>query len=145
MRLPTRLRRESVLIVSAHPDDETLGVGGLIHEMLRRGANFRVVVATDGEAAFPGLDESARNRLARIRRDEERAALTRLGLDDDVPVHFLGFPDAQASTALEQIADCLATIGADCGWWLVPWRGDPHPDHGAVGEAAVRACPAEAR
>jgi LmbE family N-acetylglucosaminyl deacetylase len=130
-----------VLVVSAHPDDATLGVGGLVQELHRRGAGFRVVVATEGEAAFPGLDGSARDRLGQVRRAEERAALTYLGLGDDVPVRFLGLPDGRAATTT-RIADGLTTVGAGCEWWLVPWRGDPHPDHAAVGEAAARACPA---
>ena len=144
VRLPRRMRGERVLVVSAHADDETLGAGGLVQELHRRGAGFVTVVVTDGAAALPGLDPAGRRRLAAARRAEIGAALRELGLGD-VPIHLLEVPDGRAGDHAGAIARRLGRIGSGCTWWLAPWRGDPHPDHAAVGAAAARSCPAASR
>ena len=46
----------SVAVVAAHPDDEVLGVGGLLAMTAAAGAPIRLVAVTDGEASHPGLD-----------------------------------------------------------------------------------------
>lgn len=130
-----------VVVVAAHPDDETLGVGGLMRAVHGAGGRLEVVVATDGEAAFPDLDGPARATLAATRRGETDDALAALGLAG-VPVHRLSLPDS----ALD--ADVLAAAlepllrGADA--WIAPWTGDPHPDHAAAGHAAAAAAPVTA-
>ena len=67
-----------VVVVSPHPDDETLGVGGLMAELLARRWSVCVVAVTDGEAAHGRQVPSAARRLARRRRAEQEAALGRL-------------------------------------------------------------------
>lgn len=47
-----------IVIVSPHPDDETLGAGGFIASQRARGIDVSVVAVTDGENAYsnsPGL------------------------------------------------------------------------------------------
>ena len=46
-------RYAQVLVLSAHPDDETLGVGGLLADLADAGAAVSVLVATDGERSHP--------------------------------------------------------------------------------------------
>jgi LmbE family N-acetylglucosaminyl deacetylase len=41
------------LVVAPHPDDETLGTGGLIAALRSRGIEVTVVAVTDGENAYP--------------------------------------------------------------------------------------------
>ena len=82
-----------VTVVAAHPDDETLGASGCLQALHRAGAEVTLVVATDGEAAYPALDADARRDLARARRVELAAALRAQGLGD-VAVHWLGLPDS---------------------------------------------------
>src|SRR4029079_18693400 len=53
--------------VAAHPDDETLGASGCLQALHRAGAEITLVVATDGEAAYPALDARARRERARDR------------------------------------------------------------------------------
>ncbi|WP_300014205.1 PIG-L family deacetylase [Pseudonocardia sp.] len=96
-----------VVVVSAHPDDETLAVGGLMRAVHAAGGEVELVVATDGEAAFPELDSRGRADLRRVRRRELDDALRVLGLGS-VRVHRLGMPDS----ALD--ADALAGTLAPC-------------------------------
>ncbi|GLZ43746.1 PIG-L family deacetylase [Actinokineospora sp. NBRC 105648] len=121
-----------VVVVAPHPDDEVLGIGGLLSLL----GQAEVIAVTDGEASHPGSTVYTPTALAALRRDETRAALAALGLKSTV--HHLGQPDGRIDeTALvEEIVDRLTPDS----WCLTTWRGDGHPDHEAVGRAAATAC-----
>lgn len=63
-----------LVVVAAHPDDETLGVAGTLRAARRAGAVITLVVATDGESAYPSFGPGARAELAQARRAELHAA-----------------------------------------------------------------------
>src|SRR5664279_305672 len=65
---------DRLLVVAAHPDDESLGAGGLIAAAVARGADVRVIVATDGEASHPDSTTHTPAQLAITRRAEVTAA-----------------------------------------------------------------------
>jgi len=132
-----------VVVVSAHPDDETLGAGGCLMALQRSGAELSLVVATDGEAAYPALDAGERNLLGRTRRAELAQALATMGLGD-VVVHWLGLPDSALVDHAGRLRDALVPLLAEADAYLAPWPEDPHPDHRAVGLAAREAAPATA-
>jgi LmbE family N-acetylglucosaminyl deacetylase len=125
-----------VVVVAAHPDDETIGVGALLHAVRAAGSPISLVVATDGEAAYPALDGAARQALARSRRTELADALREQGLAD-VPVHWLAMPDSGLADRVPELADRLAPLLAGADTYLAPRTSDPHPDHRAVGQAAA--------
>lgn len=132
-----------VVVVAAHPDDETLGAGGVLQAMHGTGADITLVVATDGEAAYRGLGTAARRDLARTRRAELLAALQAQGLAG-VPVRWLGLPDSGLTEHLDALGHALGPLLADADAYLAPWSGDPHPDHRAAGLAAAAAAPVTA-
>lgn len=132
------LAGERVVVVAAHPDDETLGAGGLMRALHRAGARVELVVATDGEAAFPALDGAGRTALAATRRDELDAALVANGMAG-VPVHRLGMPDSALDA--DVLAAALEPLLVGVEAVLAPWTGDPHPDHAAAGRAVAAAAP----
>ncbi|MDT7648108.1 MAG: hypothetical protein QOC75_5108 [Pseudonocardiales bacterium] len=134
---------QRILVVAAHPDDETLGVGGALRVAHRAGVAITLVVATDGEAAYPGLGAEQRRELAGVRRAELHSALRRGGLGD-VPVHWLGLPDSALAEHTGELTERLTGLLADADAYLAPWTGDPHPDHRAAGRAAAAAAPATA-
>src|SRR5579871_4308225 len=76
------------IVISPHPDDETLGAGGLIQFLVGSGVDVTVVAVTDGENAYEG--ESG---WAAIRASEQTAALAVLGVNAD-KVHRLRLPDS---------------------------------------------------
>jgi LmbE family N-acetylglucosaminyl deacetylase len=95
--LPT----DSILIVSPHPDDESLCCGGLIHTARRAGARVTIVWVTYGDgfkwsAVF--ADRTLRPRagayrdLALLRDGEAREAAALLQVDPG-SLFFLGYPD----------------------------------------------------
>jgi len=127
-----------VVVVAAHPDDETLAAGGLMQAVHDRGGEVRLVVATDGEAAHPELGDDARRELGRQRRTELHAAMRAAGLES-VPVHWLGLPDSALDA--DELTTALRPLLRDAGTYLAPWEHDPHPDHAAAGRAAAAAAP----
>lgn len=132
---PTRGR---VVVVAPHPDDEVLGVGGLLRLASEQGTAIDVVAVTDGEACR--LDWCAQvdvERRRAIRRAEVRAALRVLDVRADV-VH-CALPDGSVAAHEEALAELLAPRVAGAAWCLAPWRGDGHPDHEAAGRAAATA------
>lgn len=132
--------RGRVVVVGAHPDDETLGAGGLVHAACRAGRRVEVVTATAGEASHPRSPTHAPERLAAVRRDELRRATALLA--PDARVTCLDLPDGEVGAHEEElVAALVATIGTDGADVLLcaPWRGDGHPDHEAVGRAAATA------
>lgn len=92
---------DRVLIISPHPDDETLGAGGLIHQLARQGKQIQVVFLTSGDAFAGGARRwfdssyvSPRDYryYGRIREKEAIKAGRALGLEQ-AQITFLGFPD----------------------------------------------------
>ncbi|WP_169925977.1 PIG-L family deacetylase [Serinibacter salmoneus] len=123
------------LVLAAHPDDETIGAGGLIAELALLGRPPLVVIATDGAAAAGEVDGA----LAERRAEELREALEQLapGLE---PV-LLALPDgevrehradltARLAALLEEQEPSITTI-------VAPWRDDAHRDHRILGEVAA--------
>ncbi|WP_430592425.1 PIG-L family deacetylase [Humidisolicoccus flavus] len=116
-----------VLVLAAHPDDETLGAGGLLHRLSTAGHTVTVIVASDGAAGGSAL----------ARSDELRAAVELLA--PDASLVELGFADGglretreELRNALQPYFDALPPNGAV----VAPWRGDGHRDHRIVGEIA---------
>lgn len=140
----------SRLVVAApHPDDEVLGVGGLMVLAAARGVEVTVVAVTDGEASHPGSPTLAPADLAALRPAETEASLADLGVRC-APLR-LGVPDGAVAAHEDEVARRLAAVVAagqgdpplrDPGatWVVTTWRGDGHPDHEATGRAAATAC-----
>ena len=93
---------DRLLVLAAHPDDETLAAGGLIQEALALGTPVRIAYATLGDnheiaALFTRLHPSQMSGPLRAggtrRRNEAAAAAGQLGLAPEDLV-FLGYPDS---------------------------------------------------
>ncbi len=132
--------RGRVVVVGAHPDDETLGAGGLLHTASAAGLRIQVVSATAGEGSHPRSPTHAPARLAEVRLDELHRATSLLA--PEAQVTCLGLPDGDVAAHEEaltaRLVEVVGTDGADVVL-CAPWRGDCHPDHEAVGRAAATA------
>jgi LmbE family N-acetylglucosaminyl deacetylase len=126
-----------VLVVAPHPDDEVLTVGGLLAELSGAGADVEVLAVTDGEAAYEGIIDP--NRLAAVRRDEQRQALNRLA-GPEVGLRRLGLPDGGVAGEEALLREAIAGEVSRFDLVVAPWIHDHHPDHEACGRAARAAC-----
>ena len=125
-----------LLVVSPHPDDETLGCGGLIAAERRRGAQVLVAAVTDGEHAYPG--EEGGEPLAVTRRGEQQRALARLGVEAESVLR-LGLTDSSVGAREAELVERLVERLTPESCIVAPWEGDFHPDHEACGRAAAEA------
>src|ERR1700730_3905373 len=66
-----------IVVVAPHPDDETLGCGGLIALESRLGRNIQVVVISDGVGSHPNSRRYPPDKLRDLREGETRAARRR--------------------------------------------------------------------
>ena len=92
---------DRILILAPHPDDETLGTGGVIQEAVRRHLPVKVVYLTNGDnnqwsflvyKKRPVLSKKGLLKMGELRRQEAIDAMRLLGLDEKNLV-FLGYPD----------------------------------------------------
>lgn len=128
---------DHVVVLAAHPDDETLGAGGLIAGASARGAEVTVVVATDGEASHPHSPTHSPQALATRRRGEVAHAMQQVA--PAAGVRFLGLPDGRLSEVVETLTDQVDALAASATLVVAPWEGDRHPDHAACARAAAAA------
>lgn len=123
----------SLLVVAPHPDDETLGCGGLVALASAAGCDVSVVVVTDGAASHVHSRTWPPLRLARQRRSEVVGALRILGVER--PPVFLNLPDARTqelslpvvSKVRDTLAACIVEHRAEAVF--TTWRREPHCDH----------------
>ena len=128
----------SVVVVAAHPDDEVLGVGGVLAMLAAAGTRMRLVAVTDGEGSHPGLDQVAAEKLAECRAEETSSALRELGAPAEIIR--LRMPDTGLARREAELRDRLAELVTGFAVCLAPWDGDLHADHEAAGRAAFDAC-----
>lgn len=128
------------VVLSPHPDDETLGTGGLIGEARAEGQGVDVVVVTDGAGSHPRSKKFPRQRLVELRYSEVHEAGLALGLQPE-RVTFLGLPDTKApkagpqfDAAVDRTLEVIRRSGAEA--LFVTWERDPHCDHEASAELA---------
>lgn len=129
------------LILAPHPDDESLGCGGLLAQCARAGISAQVAILTDGRHSHPGSLAFPPSHLAAVRRQEASEALTILGLPLS-NLFWIGAEDTRlpgSGAEAQAIVASLAEICTQtkCGLILSPWRHDPHCDHEAAAELAV--------
>lgn len=139
---PGEPRDLRVVVLAAHPDDETLGAGGLIASLQAVGASIEVVLCTAGEGSHPSSPTMEPGQLAAVRLEEFAAALAALGLPGR-HWQFLGMPDSgldgHVQAIAEAVRDAVRRLPEKPGpvVLVAPYRADGHPDHDALGAVAA--------
>lgn len=125
---------DSILVVSPHPDDESLCCGGLINTARRVGANVAIVWITNGDGFkwdAMVVERTIRPRagayleLGRQRAHEARTAASALDVDPD-SLFFLGYPDRGVLSLL-----------FDYYYPDIPWRSRFTGEHAVAYDFAV--------
>ena len=127
---------DRVLVVSAHPDDETLGVGGLVADLADRGVALDVLVATDGERSHPVGGSRARHCPGCPTGAPRWSARWLGSVPGDRDPHRRPGRRARSSHA-DTVVDAVRARSDPATLVLAPWIADGHADHDALGRACV--------
>lgn len=143
--MPDPLRLMAVL---AHPDDESLGVGGTLARYAREGVETYLVTATRGERGrfHPDRERPSDEEVGRVREEELRRAAETLGVRE---VSLLGYLDgeldrADPGEAIQRIASHIRRVRPHVVVTFDPFGGYGHPDHIAISQFATAAVQAAA-
>jgi LmbE family N-acetylglucosaminyl deacetylase len=134
------MAQRTLLLILAHPDDESFGHAGTVARYHQEGTTIALVLATRGEQGALGDPSAAtRETLGQVREQETRAAAALLGIDE---VTFLGLRDGEVSeVGFEHLTGLIEThtrrIDPDVIITFGPHGLTQHPDHIMVGRAAT--------
>lgn len=127
-----------LLAVFAHPDDESMGMGGTLAKYSAEGVETHLVCASRGEKGWFGPEEQAPGpeRLGQIRTRELENAVGELGLTS---LHFLGHVDGEVdeanhAEAIGRIVTHIRLIQPQVVVTFPPDGNYGHPDHIAIGQ-----------
>lgn len=125
----------NAVVLAPHPDDEVLAVGGLLRALAASGHALTIVAVTDGEGSHPRSTTTTPATIVARRSAERARALARLGISRAEVIR-LGAPDGKIGP-VDRLSSRLEEHVQRAQLVLAPWHRDGHPDHDAVGTAAL--------
>ncbi len=116
-----------MLVILAHPDDESFAVGGTIAKYAHEDVQIVLLCATRGEAGIKGVSPE---EAGKIRQQELLEAAKHIGAE----VYFLGYMDGElsqvpASKLMESIGCWIDTVQPQVILTFGPDGISGHPDH----------------
>ena len=134
--------------VFAHPDDESLGMGGTFAKYASEGVDTYIVTATRGERGryFTNDDRPDDEAVGRVREAELRAAARELGVRE---VRFLDYVDgdldrADPAEAVGRLVRHVREVRPHVVITFDPYGAYGHPDHVAICQFTTAALTAAA-
>ncbi len=128
----------TLLCSFAHPDDESLGMGGVLARYAAEGVKIHLLCATRGERGWngPAEEDPGLRALGEIRTVELQQAAAALGLHE---VSFLDYIDgdldqANPQEAIARIAAHVRRIRPQVVVTFPPDGAYGHPDHIAISQ-----------
>ena len=132
-------RNKKIIIFSPHPDDDAIGMGGTIIELVKNGNNVLCVYLTSGVSARNAVKgDMYVEEKEKIRRIEAEQASKLLGTN----IHFINLPYFHGLTVknegnIEKIIKLLEKENPDVVF--VPHQHERHPTHKASTSIVLRA------
>ncbi len=121
-----------LLLVFAHPDDESFSCGGTVAKYVKAGWHVDLITATRGEAGNVGpYTNISRDQLADIRQKELQKAAITLGIDS---ITFLGYRDGTLASLIpgeleDKVHKKMEELVPDAVITLDTTGVSNHPDH----------------
>ena len=129
-----------LLAIFAHPDDESMGMGGTLAKYSAEGIETHLVCASRGEQGWfgPKDQDPGPDRLAQIRTEELQNCVNILMMKE---LHFLDYMDgdvdkANHEEAINKIVSHIRKIKPQVVVTFPPDGNYGHPDHIAMGQFA---------
>lgn len=131
------LQPHRILVVLAHPDDESYGMGGTLTKYSRQGVQVTLLCATRGEAGISGLSPE---EAGKIREQELLQAAKHLGID----VAFLGYMDGELANLdpavlIKHIGSWIEKVQPQVILTFGPEGVSGHPDHVTISHIVTQA------
>lgn len=136
------MEKLKLMAILAHPDDESLGCGGVLARYADEGVETHLLTATRGEAGRHGEGpHPGKEALGRIRERELRSAARELGVTG---VEVLGYPDgaldqADPEKVVADIVQHLRWVRPQVVLTFGPDGAYGHPDHIAISQLTTAA------
>lgn len=137
------MKTRKLMAILAHPDDESMGIGGILAKYSAEGVETYLVTATRGERGWFGSAEAypGPQALGSIRQDELYAAAEVLGLQH---VRLLDYMDGELDQAnpqqvIAELADHIRFFQPQVVVTFDPNGYYGHPDHIAISQFASAA------
>jgi LmbE family N-acetylglucosaminyl deacetylase len=132
--------KRSILLVFAHPDDESSGVSGTVKKYTQQGVPVDLITATLGQKGSR-LDVPADVDTGTAREAELRAAAAIMGIRN---TYLLGYMDGELDKAdmeevVDKITDIMRRVKPEIVITFGPDGISGHTDHITVGKAATKA------
>jgi LmbE family N-acetylglucosaminyl deacetylase len=131
------------MCVLAHPDDESLGTGGILAKYSREGVDTFVVTATRGERGR--FDDKGTSPgpavVGQTREAELRAAARELGVREVSLLDYLDgeLDEVDVTEASEKIAGQIRRVRPQVVVTFDPFGAYGHPDHVAISQLTAAA------
>ena len=137
-------QRLRLMAILAHPDDESMGLGGALARCHGEGIHTSVVTATLGQAGrYRGIrpgepGHPGATGLGEIRRKELDAAVNVLGVDELIVLDYIDqqLDQADPREILPRLAAAIRRIRPQVVITFAPDGAYGHPDHIAISQFA---------
>lgn len=133
------MKKDKVLVIAAHPDDEVLGVGGTIAKYVSQGAEVRLLIVTDG-CISQYRDDARLKEIIDAKKRETRMAADVLGISEII---YGELPDMKLDmvehiTVNQVIESVIDEFQPNIVF--TQFYGDVNVDHQCVNRSAIVAC-----
>lgn len=122
---------KKILVLSPHPDDESIGCGGTLMLYRKKGVEVHLLITTNGEKLETEIDN-----IGELRKNEAINVAKFLGIKNTI---FLELPDKSVQENKKDLKERVKKIIKEIEPDLIfaPFPFDPHPDHKAVSDVAL--------
>src|SRR4030095_869910 len=125
-----------VLLISAHPDDMEIGMGGTVAKMAEAGDEIVSVVITDGRLA-PDPPSIGTAKMAELRKQESENAANILGVAETKFLNFEAVATEESCRAATiKLIEVIDVLDPEEIYTLHP-ELDRHPSHRAAGRICL--------
>ncbi|MDG5471572.1 PIG-L family deacetylase [Jeotgalibacillus sp. ET6] len=116
-----------VLVLAPHMDDETIGLGGTLHEYKKFNTEVHCVFITDGASSNGSIEKS---KVSQIRKNEIDQVKDMLGIHS---IYYLDVPDGEVKDNRKAENELLELVGSIQPEVIYTTGNvDAHPDHVAT-------------